>query len=87
MKNFFDKFKSYNFWISFVGVLIIVLNAFGKIFGFSIENRIIEECVISVAGILVGLGIVIKDDNKEEGEGEEDIFEEEHEKLNDDNNE
>ncbi|MDE6583612.1 MAG: hypothetical protein K2K31_03085 [Clostridia bacterium] len=80
MKNFFKKFKSYNFWISFSGVLIIALNAFGKIFGFSIENQGIEECVLSVAGVLVVLGIVVKDDSNRSDETEGDKLEEKDEK-------
>lgn len=76
MKNFFKKFRSYNFWISFSGVLIIALNAFGKIFGFSIENQAVEECILSFAGVLVVLGIVVKDDTKKDVENKEENLEE-----------
>lgn len=58
MKNFFKKMKSYSFWVSFSSALIILLNALGKAFGFKIENQIVEDCVMSIAGLLVVFGIV-----------------------------
>ncbi len=58
MKNFFKRMKDYNFWVSLSAGLIILLNAFGNAFGFSIKNQIIEDCVMAVAGMLVVFGIV-----------------------------
>ncbi len=81
MKNFFNRFRSYNFWISFSGVLIIALNAFGKVFGFTIENQAVEECILSFAGVLVVLGIVVKDDTKKDEENKEEKLEEIEEKT------
>lgn len=64
MKNFFNKMKTYSFWVSFSGALIILVNALGRAFGFKVENQIIEECIMSIAGILVVLGIVTMGDKK-----------------------
>ncbi len=64
MKNFFDKIKSYSFWVSFSAALIMLLNALGNAFGFEIENKVVEDVVMSIAGILAVLGIVTMNDKK-----------------------
>lgn len=68
MKNFFKKMKSYSFWVSFSGALIILLNAFGRIFGWQIENQIVEDCIMSIAGILVVFGVVTMGNGGDNGE-------------------
>lgn len=77
MKNFFKnllkRLKDYNFWVSFSAGLVILLNAFGNAFGFSIKNQIVEDCVMAVAGMLVVLGIVnMKNANDDENEDDSD---------------
>lgn len=73
MKNFFKRMKSYSFWVSFSGALIIFVNSLGRIFGFEIESQIVEDCVMSIAGVLVVLGFVtMKDKTKDENFDEED---------------
>ena len=79
MKNFFKKFRSYSFWVSLSSAVIILLNAFGKVFGFSIQNQVVEDCIMAIAGILVVLGIVTmnksdktKDEQNEENSDEND---------------
>lgn len=64
MKNFFKKMKTYSFWVSFSGALIILVNALGRAFGFKVENQVIEDCIMSIAGILVVLGVVTMGDKK-----------------------
>ena len=68
MKNFFNKIKSYGFWVSLSSALVMLATALGKAFGFEIENKIIEDVVMSIAGLLAVFGIVSmnkKSDNKE----------------------
>ena len=80
MKNLLKKMKSYSFWISLTGALIIFINCLGNIFGFKIENAVIENVIMSFAGILVVFGVVTKDNNNENEEKnieEEETFEEE----------
>lgn len=80
MKNLLKKMKSYSFWISLTGALIIFINCLGNIFGFKIENTVIENVIMSFAGILVVFGVVTKDnknENEEENIEEEETFEEE----------
>ncbi len=72
MKNFFKKIKSYGFWVSLSAALIILLDAFGNVFGFKIENKIVEDCVMSIAGILVVFGIVSMNDSKSDANETED---------------
>ena len=80
MKNLLKKMKSYSFWISLTGALIIFINCLGNIFGFKIENAVIENVIMSFAGILVVFGVVTKDnknENEEENIEEEETFDEE----------
>ncbi|MBP3431687.1 MAG: hypothetical protein J6K39_02405 [Clostridia bacterium] len=76
MKNFFKKMGNYSFWVGFSGAVVILLNAFGKAFGFSIENKVVEDCIMAVAGLLVVLGLVVKKnptvENKDEKNKNED---------------
>ncbi len=58
MKKFFKRFSKYSFWVSLSGAIVILLNAFGKAFGFSIDNKLVEDCIMAVAGVLVVLGLV-----------------------------
>lgn len=78
MKNFFKKFRSYSFWISLSGAIILLINALGRAFGFSIENQLVEDIVLSIAGVLVVLGLVTMDfkPNDEEKEENDDEKEE-----------
>ncbi len=57
----FKKMKHYGFWISLSGALILLLNSFGRAFGFSIDNKIVEDCVMAIAGLLVVFGVVVPD--------------------------
>ncbi len=72
MKKFFKRMGDYNFWVSLSAGVIILLNAFGNAFGFSIKNQIVEDCIMAVAGMLVVFGIVNMKDhdggNQEENE-------------------
>lgn len=71
MKNFFNKIKSYSFWVSLSGAIIVLLNAFGNAFGFEIENKVVEDCVMSVASLLVVLGVVANGKNKAENSNQQ----------------
>ena len=70
MKKLFERMKSYSFWVSFPGALIIFINCLGRIFNFQIENEIVEDVIMSIAGLLVVLGFVTKEtkDNEDKPE-------------------
>lgn len=82
MKKLFERMKSYSFWVSFSGALIIFINCLGRIFNFQIENEIVEDVIMSIAGLLVVLGFVTKESNdseepdEEQGEDEDKVEEE-----------
>ena len=71
LKKLLEKMKHYSFWISLSGALIIFLNCLGNIFGFEIENNVVENVIMSFAGVLVVFGLVVKDDQKTENMDEE----------------
>ena len=76
MKKLFKKIKSYSFWVSLSASIVLLLNAIGNAFGFKIEEKIVNDVVMSLAGVLVVLGVVSMNgasDKKDEktGEGEE----------------
>ena len=73
MKNF----KSYGFWTALAGAIVVLINSIGKCFGFAVEEEIITNIVMAVAGVLVVFGIVSmpKNENEEKTEQQEDIIE------------
>lgn len=86
MKNFFKNFRTYSFWVSLSGAVIILINALGRAFGFEIENQIVEDCLMGVAGVLVVLGIVYKkpeneNNNEKNAENNEENIEEDENKY------
>lgn len=87
MKNFFKKMKTYSFWVSFSGALIILVNALGRAFGFKVENQVIEDCIMSIAGILVVLGVVTMGDKKIKNDDKsgDDVLDENEEKNDSEN--
>lgn len=86
MKNFFKKIKSYGFWVSLSSALVLLATALGNAFGFEIENKIIEDIVMSIAGVLAVLGIVSmtskKDSEKNQNNENQEIENASQEKLN-----
>lgn len=50
--------KSYSFWTALAGALVILINALGNIFGFQIEEKLVSDIVMAIAGVLVAFGIV-----------------------------
>lgn len=72
MNKFFQKFKNYGFWVALSGAVIVFLNALGKAFGFSIENEVVEDCILSFASVLVVLGIVTSGSKNESNKNDDD---------------
>lgn len=50
--------KSYSFWTALAGALVILVNSLGAVFGFQIEEKLISDIVMAVAGVLVAFGMV-----------------------------
>ena len=71
MKN---KIKSYGFWTALAGAVVVLVNALGQMFGFSVDNEIITNVIMAIAGLLVVLGVVTMpkgEDGNQQGESEE----------------
>lgn len=51
-------FKSYNFWVRLVSVLVLLLRIVGAEFGFDIDPSFIIDIATVVASILVVLGVI-----------------------------
>ena len=68
------KIKSYGFWVALSGAVVLVVNALGKVFGFAVEDELISDLIMSIAGFLVVLGIVTmpEKDSQEDQEPEKD---------------
>ena len=69
-------FKSYGFWTAFAGSVVLLVNALGDLFGFSIESKLVENVIMAIAGVLVALGVVSmngekKDEQAETGENQQ----------------
>ena len=55
MKN---KFKSFGFWSALAGAVVVLLNALGRAFGFAVQEELVTDIIMAVAGVLVVLGVV-----------------------------
>lgn len=71
MKN---KFKSYGFWTALAGAVVVLLNALGSAFGFSINDEVVTSIIMAIAGVLVVFGVVSMPKG-EEGQKEEQLEE------------
>lgn len=67
------NFKSYAFILSLTGSVIVMLNAFGDVFNFTVNEVAITSIVTGILGVLVSLGVVVKDTKtKDEKETKDD---------------
>ena len=60
------KFKQYSFWTSLSGAIILFVEVLGRIFNFIPNNALINDLIMSIAGILVVLGIVSSPNNEKD---------------------
>lgn len=65
MKKIINKFKKYTFWVAFVGVLVYFLQNLANLIGCDLDTTNIESAIMSFCGVLVVLGVVTKDDDKQ----------------------
>lgn len=52
------RIKTYSFWVSLSGAIIVLIQAIGRAFGFIPNADIIHNIVMGIAGVLVVFGIV-----------------------------
>lgn len=80
MKNF----KSFGFWTALAGAITVLVSTLGKCFGFSVDNQIINDVIMAIAGVLVVLGVVTMP-KKEDNNSSQEESDEQKEKSEDDN--
>ena len=66
-----SKFRNYGFWISLLGAILLFLQVLGQMCGFSIDNEQISAVVTAFCGILVVLGVLIKNDEDDKNDSED----------------
>ena len=68
------RIKSYGFWIALSGAVVMLVNALGEIFGFAVEDQLISNFIMAIAGVLIVLGVVnMPSKESDKLENEEDI--------------
>ena len=53
-----DKMKTYNFWISLVSAILLIVQVIGDKYGFSVDSGLVIDITTGVCGIFVILGII-----------------------------
>lgn len=53
-----DKIKCYSFWTALSGAVVVLLQAIGDCFGFSIQSELVSGIIMAIAGVLVVFGVV-----------------------------
>lgn len=76
------RFKSYGFWTALAGALTMLANAITKYFGITIENGMINDIIMAIAGVLVVFGVVSMPKKSEKEEDK--TFEESQETIQQD---
>lgn len=68
--------KSYSFWTTLAGSLALVASAIGKAFSIKVEEKIITDIVMAIAGVLVAVGVVTMPSDKSKTDEKEDASKE-----------
>lgn len=58
MKKFKKLISNYGFWTGLSAAAVMLFTSISKAFGLSIDNKIIEDIIMSICGVLVVFGIV-----------------------------
>ena len=56
-----ERMKHYNFWVALTMAVIILLNTLQDAFGINIDDKVINDIIMAILGIMVVLGFVQKD--------------------------
>lgn len=75
--KFKQMIKSYSFWTTLAGSLALVASAIGKAFSIKVEEKIIIDIVMAIAGVLVAVGVVTMPSDKSKTDEKEDASKEE----------
>ena len=58
MKTVKEKIKTYSFWTGLSAAVVLLCNSIAKCFGFSIDDSLVEDIIMSICGLLVAVGFV-----------------------------
>ena len=59
------RIKKYSFWTGLAASLVVLMNVISKALGFSIDNKRVEDIIMSICGVLMALGIVCRPTQKD----------------------
>ena len=71
-----NKFKSFGFWTALAGAVTVLASALGRCFGFSVDNALINDVIMAIAGLLVVLGVVTMPKKQDKQDNSEEVDEE-----------
>ncbi|MDD2445774.1 MAG: hypothetical protein PHX09_03070 [Clostridia bacterium] len=71
--KFKDRIKSYKFWVALSASIVILLQALGEAFNFSVSESIINGITLGFCGVLVVLGVIEKPVYEDQNDITEDI--------------
>ena len=74
--KFKELIKTYGFWTALAGAVVVLVNAIGRACGFFVQEELISDIILAVAGVLVVFGIVSLPKKKTEEQNTEDKEEE-----------
>lgn len=77
-----DKIKSYSFWTALSGAVVVLLQALGDCFGFSIKSEVVSGIIMAIAGILVVFGVVSMPKGSNDSKADENTTEDDNEDQN-----
>ena len=66
-----DKIKSYSFWTALSGAVVVLLQALGDCFGFSIQSELVSGIIMAIAWVLVVFGVVSMPKNSTDNKTDE----------------
>lgn len=55
--NLKNKMKSYSFWISICGAVIVLVSVIGQICGWNVDEKIMTDILSAMCTVLVVMGI------------------------------
>lgn len=56
--KFKELIKSYGFWTALAGAMVVLVQSIGRAFGITIENTLVSDIIMAIAGVLVVFGVV-----------------------------
>lgn len=59
-----DRIKSYKFWVSLSGAVVVLVRTLGDAFGFLVDETVVNNIIMGFCGVLVAIGLVEKPQNK-----------------------